>query len=156
MGEEERGSARARRGARERECVRSERERERASESETDPNSRACTDRRVFLQAPLAMGPQHLTTQSTFCCAVIYPLPDPRPARPCWQQPPCATRLSWALGARAGARSAVGAHRRSMVCREVRSASGAAMAVAPSGPRLLRLRRQGGASGWRKTGAKGQ
>ncbi len=68
-GVRERGTAR--RGARERECVRFERERERLSQSETNPNSRACTDRRVFLQAPLAMGPQLLTTQSTFCCAVI-------------------------------------------------------------------------------------
>jgi hypothetical protein len=36
----------------------------------------------------------------------------------------------------------VSRHLRSMVCSEVRRASGAAMAVAPSGPRLLLLHRE--------------
>ena len=41
-------------------------------------------------------------------------------------------------------RSAVSAHLRSMVCREVSSASGAAMTVAPSWPRSFPLQSGGG------------
>jgi hypothetical protein len=52
----------------------------------------------------------------------------------------------------AWARKGVGGHLRSNACREVRSASCAAMAVAPSGTRLLELQTEKGGcfSYWRK------